>query len=288
MQCCGSPFGPGNHVTWTVDERGDCEFLDELFGVPIRVDAFEDHHDLADAPQPMTGLVRRVLAVVCDYARQAKGLVPVPGSAQTIPVMRADGWEPETETRKFVGYLVTLDTDPGAALLDAQSVDSVTLLLERVAADADRLSLDVVGAADELVRTGIDLLVAGFDTPEVVELAALSPGGRWADTVSCARAAFESIGVPVPPEDEAGWHLALFWAERLTDPNYPHPESAAHRLWGLWWKLNNPDEIGALVPAIEEAEVASPSERGRALTELRRLGYAVASRARTEIDHPGA
>ena len=282
MQCCGESFGPGDCVSWTVEAGGDSEFLELLFGTSVRCDAFEDHHDLLTSPEPVRGLVRAVRAVTCRYSLDGKTLVPVPASAEMVPVLRADGWEPETESQRFVGYLVTLDTD--SAVLDADDVAvGMTLLFERVAADADRLSLDVGGDPDQLVRTGTDLLVAGFDTPEVIDLAALSPGGRWVDTIPVARAAFESIGVPVPPEDDAGWNLALFWAERLTDPDYPSPESAAHHLWGLWWQLGNPDEIGALVLALEDVAVARPDQLAAYVAKLRELGGSIVVRARAEL-----
>ena len=74
----------------------------------------ERHVDPEDERlQTLSGRVIAVRAVSCRYAPDpgppAKLLVPVSGSAVFERRDTADGWEPEADGLRFVGYLVDLD-----------------------------------------------------------------------------------------------------------------------------------------------------------------------------------
>jgi hypothetical protein len=104
-------------VRWTLVERPFEEVLTDRTGrreVVVLTHA-EEHH--GDAPQhtPVTGRVRRVLAVTWEYAEvpgSARTFAAVQGSGRTHELYRVDGWEselPRDDPRGFAGYVVDLD-----------------------------------------------------------------------------------------------------------------------------------------------------------------------------------
>lgn len=114
MQCCGTPFRIGERISWTLARVQDDLFLEDLLGVDraSTITDCEDHHDVAPNPDesPTEGEVRTISAVFCDYrpdpARPGPGLFPVAGTGDVQARDSVDGWEPETEVRKLIGYLV--------------------------------------------------------------------------------------------------------------------------------------------------------------------------------------
>lgn len=114
MQCCGKPFRLGSHVSWTLG-AADPERIEDMLGAHAQhVDAAEEHHGgvPADA-MPTRGTVTRIAAVHCHYAPRPGGgsrtAYPVPGSGVLTDVDSADGWTPDHDNERFVGYLVQLE-----------------------------------------------------------------------------------------------------------------------------------------------------------------------------------
>ena len=110
LQCCGDPFEVGQLVSWTVTSVVDREYLVNVIGeeAAAAVTDHEDHHDVAEGDvRPLSGTVRDIAAVSCHFAPQGRALYPVPGTAVVEMRSRADGWEREDESLKFLGYIVT-------------------------------------------------------------------------------------------------------------------------------------------------------------------------------------
>ncbi|MDG4772993.1 DUF6578 domain-containing protein [Solwaraspora sp. WMMD792] len=114
MQCCGEPFALGDEVAWTLHDP-NVEWLSEVLGADLagRVDAAEEHHGGVAASVSVTvGTVASIQTAHCRYAPHADGpdnyLYPVPGSGAVSAVSSADGWPPESEDLRFVGYVVQL------------------------------------------------------------------------------------------------------------------------------------------------------------------------------------
>ena len=84
MQCCGKPFRIGSRVSWTLAQPD---------GTPLT-----------------TGTVTAISAVHCQYVpsegTDKRTLYPVPSSAALTPVTSAEGWTPDRDSLRFVGYLV--------------------------------------------------------------------------------------------------------------------------------------------------------------------------------------
>ena len=117
LQCCGEPFAVGEDVRWTLVERPFEQVLTDRTGrreVVVLTHA-EEHHGDAPEDTPVTGRVRRVLAVTWEYAPvpgSARTFAPVEGSGGTQELYRVDGWESELPSggpRGFAGYVVDLD-----------------------------------------------------------------------------------------------------------------------------------------------------------------------------------
>jgi hypothetical protein len=117
IQCCGEPFAVGSTVTWELSRTVDRDFLGSVFGEAgaARITDCEEHHGDALDADPLVGVVRSIERVSCSYAPEdddSNVLSPVGGSAVLSAVQHADGWEPETDDVRFVGYVVTLDPAP--------------------------------------------------------------------------------------------------------------------------------------------------------------------------------
>ena len=118
LECCGAPFGVGSKVSWTL-KPVDREFLEPILGPAeaARVTDAEDHHGDADADADRTaGVVRSLQAVFCSYELRegASARTPVVGSGVIIDRAAADPFKEHDEGRRFLGYIVGLDTDDAA------------------------------------------------------------------------------------------------------------------------------------------------------------------------------
>lgn len=112
MQCCGERFALGDEVSWTLREPGS-EWLTAVLGADLagRVAAAEEHHGGLPGSAPVTvGTVASIQTVHCRYAPVPDGpaLYPVAGSGVVSSVTSADGWTPDRDDLRFVGYLVQL------------------------------------------------------------------------------------------------------------------------------------------------------------------------------------
>lgn len=135
--------------------------------------------------------------------------------------------------------------------------DLTSELAERARVLAAEISLGFNLDPDAAIAFGVDLLLEGWEGPAVVGLAALSPGLRWVDVEQLARDALDEVGVAVEDsgasEAVRGWWIARQLARELQkggDDTYMR----AAELWGLWWTLGTPSEIGALVPLMDAWE----------------------------------
>jgi hypothetical protein len=70
MQCCGDPFSVGQQVSWTLSDA-DQDWLMTMLGADaqVTVDAAEEHGGLPEETPRTTGIVSRIAAVHCRYAR---------------------------------------------------------------------------------------------------------------------------------------------------------------------------------------------------------------------------
>lgn len=112
FQCCGQKFGVGDTVTWgLVPERSS--HLGALIGSRRAQEGAwsESHHGPGDA-ELQRGRITSLEAVWVAFApRQGSGgsLEPVPGSAVTRAITRADVWAEPQGNLRFLGWLAELD-----------------------------------------------------------------------------------------------------------------------------------------------------------------------------------
>ncbi len=116
QQCCGEPFSAGTSISWNLIDR-DLAWLEPVIGAAeVKCIRFaEDHHAEADTGARTSAVVRSIHAVLCQYEpspnddpRHLQHSV-VPGSQTLDPVATATGWERESDTHTFVGYVVALE-----------------------------------------------------------------------------------------------------------------------------------------------------------------------------------
>jgi hypothetical protein len=117
MQCCGEPFSVGSRVSWTLHETSDRDFSTAVLGYELaaRLTHDEEHHGGLPVDAPLTaGIVRSIRAASCSFGPvpDSQHLYPVTGSLVLVEKESADGWEPEDGDRRFVAYVVELDTEP--------------------------------------------------------------------------------------------------------------------------------------------------------------------------------
>lgn len=97
----------------------DNEFDAAVFGDARSPTDRYDHHYISSTPPVETrGTVRAVEAAFCEVARNhpvdPRLLVPVDGTGTLEERRTADGREPETAGRHFVGYVVDLEVPDGS------------------------------------------------------------------------------------------------------------------------------------------------------------------------------
>jgi hypothetical protein len=121
MQCCGDPFRVGSVVSWTLSRQVAYDFLCQVIGSELtaKITDAEDHHQAIVTDDIATcGTVTSIEAAFCSFAPKPDDptagrpiLQPVQGTGELEARETADGWEQETERRRFVGYLVTIEND---------------------------------------------------------------------------------------------------------------------------------------------------------------------------------
>jgi hypothetical protein len=134
-------------------------------------------------------------------------------------------------------------------------------LRERVARLNADLLLDLV-EADEAVWLACDLLVAGAETPTLMELAGESPTQLLhADAVPLVRQMLAELGVAPVEASRALWVVVRDIGRRMIAGTLS-PEDGARSLWDLWLSFDDAaDEIGFLLEPLEAWDQTPPALR---------------------------
>lgn len=110
IQCCGDPIAVGDLVELRVARDLDLDYFERVIG-PTRaaeLTATEERHDPSKNCTEISGRVESIESVLCQFAPKDGIGYPVPGTAVTTSLDRADGWESEPDGLDFVGYIVRL------------------------------------------------------------------------------------------------------------------------------------------------------------------------------------
>jgi hypothetical protein len=126
--------------------------------------------------------------------------------------------------------------------------DELRERLQRVNAD---LMLEDL-RPDEAVWLACDLLVAGIETPAVLELAGEPPNRLVrADAVPLVRQMLAELGVEPVDTSQAPWVVARDVARQMIAGGLT-PEDGASVLWGLWRSCDTAEEIGAILHPLDD------------------------------------
>ncbi len=118
LECCGVPFSTGSKVSWKL-KPVDRNLLETILGgsEAARITHAEEHHgDEVAGGGRVVGVVRRIHAVFCRYelpTPEAIAMTPVRFSGVVRQRRVAEGREPPDDDRRFLGYIVDLDSDAG-------------------------------------------------------------------------------------------------------------------------------------------------------------------------------
>lgn len=114
---------------------------------------------------------------------------------------------------------------------------------------------------DEAVWLACDLLVAGVETPMLLELAGESPTRlTLADAVPLVRQTLTELGVEPIDTSQAPWVVARDIARQMIAGGLP-PEDGARSLWGLWWSCDTVTEIGLMIQPLDAWDATPPAHR---------------------------
>lgn len=127
-----------------------------------------------------------------------------------------------------------------------------------------RLNADLVVdlfRPDEAVWLACDLLVAGVETPTLLELAGESPTRLTsADAVPLVRQVLVELGVEPIDASQAPWIIARDIARQMIAGSLL-PEDGARSLWRLWWSCDTAQEIGLMLQPLEAWDETLPAHR---------------------------
>lgn len=160
--------------------------------------------------------------------------------------------------------------------------DEVRDKVQRLNADLTKGSL----LPESTVWLACDLLVAGVDTPAVMELAGESPTRlTLADAEPLVRRMLHELGIEPVDAGQAPWIVARDVARQMIAGGLP-PEDGARMLWGLWWDCGNAEELGLMYGPLEVWDDTLPSDRNEEAirAEMRRLAPAVIRAADLRLD----
>ncbi|PXX56535.1 hypothetical protein DFR70_11987 [Nocardia tenerifensis] len=133
-------------------------------------------------------------------------------------------------------------------------------LRERVLRLKAELLLDLL-RTDAAVWLACDLLVAGVDTPALLELAGESPTGLLlADATPLVRQVLTELEVEPIDESQAAWVVARDIARQMIAGEL-RPEDGAHSLWGLWSSCDGAAAISVLLEPLEAWDETPPADR---------------------------
>ncbi|WHT18419.1 hypothetical protein N8J89_35780 [Crossiella sp. CA-258035] len=131
--------------------------------------------------------------------------------------------------------------------------------------------------AGKAVWLACDLLVAGAETPAVVELAGESPTRlALADAAPTVRQMLAELGVEPIDASQAPWAVARDVARGMIVDGLL-PEDGAHSLWQLFWSCDNAKEIALMHQPLEAWAETLPAHRDDEVirAELRELAQGV-------------
>jgi hypothetical protein len=121
------------------------------------------------------------------------------------------------------------------------------------------LLLDVLrpGAA---VWLACDLLLAGVETPAVLEVAESPTQLTAAEAMPLVGQMLAELGVEPVDTSQAPWVVARDVARQMIARDLL-PEDGARELWGLWWSCDNAEEIGLMLQPLEAWDDTLPAHR---------------------------
>lgn len=138
---------------------------------------------------------------------------------------------------------------------------------------------------DEAVWLACDLLVAGAETPTLLELAGESPTRlTLAEALPLVRQTLVELGVDPIDTSQAPWVIARDVAHQMIAGALP-PEDGARSLWGLWWSCDNAEEIGLMLQPLEAWDETLPAHRNDEAirAEMRELAQGVVRAANARL-----
>jgi hypothetical protein len=157
-----------------------------------------------------------------------------------------------------------------------------------------RLNADVILdllQPGEAVWLACDLLVAGFETPALIELAGESPTSLTrADGEPLVRQMLTELGIEPVNTTQANWLVARDIARQMIAGTLPAEVGARMLWWDLWWSCDNADEIGRMLEPLEAWDETLPQQRDdQAIrAEMRQLAHDVVRAADARIpEYPG-
>ncbi|MGM1061436.1 hypothetical protein [Saccharothrix sp. Mg75] len=138
---------------------------------------------------------------------------------------------------------------------------------------------------DEAIWLACDLLVAGVESPALLELAG-EPPSRFtlADAVPLVRRTLAELGVEPVDTSRAPWVVARDVSRRMIAGGLL-PEDGARSLWGLWWSCDNAREIGLMLQPLEAWDETLPQHRDEEAirAEMRKLAEGIVRAANARL-----
>jgi hypothetical protein len=142
---------------------------------------------------------------------------------------------------------------------------------------------------DDAIWLACDLLVAGVETPTLLELAGESPTRlTLADAVPLVRQTLVELGVEPIDTSQAPWIVARDFARQITLGGLL-PEDGAHSLWDLSWSCGNAREINLMLLPLEAWDETLPADRDDEAirAEMRKLAASIVRAAEDRLAADG-
>ncbi|MDP5228204.1 MULTISPECIES: hypothetical protein [Arthrobacter] len=118
----------------------------------------------------------------------------------------------------------------------------------------------------ELPDVATELLVMGYDSPTLRELAGLPPGDR-SDAAELWEAAREELGFRPETDEEAARFLLRHWAQEIAEGRLEVVPGSRRMLRVGWFPLDQPEELVPLLNLLDDWDEI-PRFRERIASEL--------------------